>query len=241
MGYHNLVKTVFAVSLVLFPASFLRAEESNWQNTAAFGINAARGNSDSIFTTLGFDSERKRSMDTFRSVIQASYGEKDNEIVAKDAAIISQYNRTVTPKTFWLLSGSLEHNEVSDIDYRYTVSPGYGYYFIKEDDRLLEVSAGIAYVGQKFSTGEEDDYIATQLSERFEWTTENSKIWNSLSFLPDVSDFSDFILRGEVGFEAELHIRWGLRLVLRNIYDSSPPPGRENNDLMFISMLTLKM
>jgi len=232
---------IFFCLFSLFSTCRLEGEEGNWESSAALGVNAARGNADSIFATFSFDAERNRAEDLLRNGILASYGEQDNDTVAKEIMVNSQYNRTITPKTFWTVSGSFEHNQVSDIDYRYTFAPGYGYYFIKEESRLLEVSGGLAYIGQKFTTGETDNYLSTQLSERYELKTANSRIWNSLLFLPNVSDFSEFILKGELGFEAGVNNRMGLRLMLRNIYDSSPAAGRTNNDLMLISMVTFKL
>jgi len=221
--------------------SRVNGEDGIWKSNISLGINASRGNADSIFTSFTFDAEKKRPADILRADLLAAYGENDDETTAKEIMVSSQYNRTVTPKTFWSLMGSLEYNEISGIDYRYTIAPGYGYYFIKEEKRTLEFSGGLAYVGEKFDTGESDSYISMFLSERFDLAMANSKFWNSLLLLPEISDFSNFILKGEVGFEAGINEKLGLRLVLKDIYDNSPQDGRDSNDLMIMSLLTYKL
>jgi len=229
------------LALFLLTAPGARSEDGRWKSNISLGLNAARGNADSLFTNFLFDAERKRTEDILRGNLSAAYGETDDETTANEIMISSQYNRTVTAKTFWSLMGSAEFNDISGIDYRYTVAPGYGYYFIKEEKRLLELSGGLAYVGEKFDTGEKEDYISMFISERFDLQMKNSKLWNNLMLIPEISDFSNFILKGEIGFESGINERLGLRLLLKDIYDNSTQPGRDNNDIMIMSLLTYRL
>ena len=96
-------------------------------------------------------------------------------------------------------------------------------------------------MGEKFDTGEKEDYISMFISERFDLQMKNSKLWNNLMLIPEISDFSNFILKGEIGFESGINERLGLRLLLKDIYDNSTQPGRDNNDIMIMSLLTYRL
>ncbi|MCK9266505.1 DUF481 domain-containing protein [bacterium] len=237
----RLVIGLFLSSLILTGVTKIYAEEEPWESNISLGVNATRGNVDSVFTTFLFDTQKKRTDSLFRGDFSVAYGESDNETTTNEIMLSSQYNKNITDRTFWSLMGSAEFNELSGIDSRYTGALGYGYYFIKEAKRLLEFSAGVGYIAEKFDTGKDNNYFTTFLAERYEHKMENSKLWNNLAFYPEVSDFSNFILKGEIGFEANINSKLGLRLVLKDIFNNTVEAGRDKNDVIIMSLLSYKI
>jgi putative salt-induced outer membrane protein YdiY len=61
-----------------------------------------------------------------------------------------------------------------------------------------------------------------------------------LEFLPQVDDFNNYILNGEIGVESALTKSWALSVILQDTYDNEPAPGREKNDVKLIAALKWK-
>jgi putative salt-induced outer membrane protein YdiY len=129
------------------------------------------------------------------------------------------------------------HDAVADIEYRFTLSPGVGYYFIKNDKMTLSGEAGPAFIYEKVG-GDEKGYVAARLAERFEYKiSDRARIWQSLEFLPQVDDLNNFILNGEIGVESKLTKDLSLRVFVQDSYDNEPAPGRKENDVKLVSAL----
>jgi len=230
---------VALVGGVITPALEAGAEDGGWKRTLSVGINSSRGNSDTLFSTGSFDAERDRTADMLRFGVRASYGTQDDDTTAREASLSSEYHRKISERFFWLFSGMLEHDAVAELDYRYTAGAGAGYYLIRQEKQKLEAGAALTYVGQKFDDGSKDNYVALQMKERYEVRPNaGMKFWNSLAFLPNVSDVSVFLLRGEAGMEAALNSRLSLRVVVRDEYNSEPAAGLKKNNLTMSTMLS---
>lgn len=59
-----------------------------------------------------------------------------------------------------------------------------------------------------------------------------------LAFDPRLSDFSDYILRGEIGLDLLLNSDWALRASVRHQIDSTPAAGREKDDTTLLMGFT---
>ena len=103
------------------------------------------------------------------------------------------------------------------------------------------LEAGLAYVFEKFESGEDDDGVSLRLAARHDHTfSETAKCWASVEYLPNVDDFGDYLLNAEVGTETVLNSKLNLRVVAQDRYDSEPPDGLEDNDLSVIAALVYK-
>ena len=128
-----------------------------------------------------------------------------------------------------------EHDNIADVDYRVTLSPLAGYYFIKRTNVFLTGEIGPSVVWEKVA-GHDRSYIALRLGQRFEYKFQNgAKIWESLEILPNVSHFDDYLVNAEVGASAPITKSLDIRLVMQDSYDNQPAPGREKNDFKLIA------
>ena len=85
------------------------------------------------------------------------------------------------------------HDAIADIEYRFTFSPGVGYYFVKNESTTLsgEVGPGAIYEKQGDNSR---GYLTLRLAERFEHKlNERARVWQSLEILPQVDDYENFI------------------------------------------------
>jgi putative salt-induced outer membrane protein YdiY len=129
------------------------------------------------------------------------------------------------------------HDAVADFKYRVTLSPGAGYYFIKETNTTLSGEVGPGVIFERLGTNDHT-YMTLRLAEKFEHKfSDRVRLWQSLEFLPQVDKFNNWILNAEVGVETKMSAKLGLRVFALDTYDNQPAPGRKKNDLKLVTAL----
>jgi putative salt-induced outer membrane protein len=211
-----------------------------WEKSAALGLTLTRGNSDTILFTGNVLGTKKSKVDEWSIGADAAYGKdrgvKNNEMLHG----FVQYNRLFTEN--WYGYGRLDglHDAIADLDYRFTLSPGVGYYFIKNESSRLSLEGGPAFIYER-QGNHSRGYLAARVAERFEQKlNDKTKIWQSLEFLPQVDRLSNYILNGEIGVDTALTQKLSLRSYLQDTYDNEPAPGRKKNDLKLVTALAYK-
>jgi putative salt-induced outer membrane protein YdiY len=129
---------------------------------------------------------------------------------------------------------------VADVDYRLSLSPGVGYYVIKNDTTSLAFEAGPGLIFEEVGSVS-SEYWTLRLAERFEHKfSDRAKLWQSAEYLPQVDRFENYLLTAELGVEAGLTEKLALRAFVQDIYDNEPAPGRKNNDVKFVTQLAYR-
>ncbi len=126
------------------------------------------------------------------------------------------------------------------MDYRLTVSPLAGYYFLKRTNCFLSAELGPSYVYEKLD-GNTLSYFGARVGERGEYKFKSrAKLWESAEFIPQVDHIENWILNSEAGIAAPISKSLDLRLVMQDSYNNRPAMGRENNDFKLIAGIGLK-
>jgi len=235
------------LTLGLLAAGIAQADGTNqFKTTLSAGATMTDGNSDTKQANASLVTEgEKEGLGSVRAGIEANYGQntvsnQDNTTV-NNARFFANVKKTITPKTFGYLDGSVLHDEIADIDYRATLGPGLGVYLVKNDRTSLSVEAGPSYVWEKVE-GVSDDYLALRFAERLDQALgASAKLWQSAEYLPKADDFGDYLLNTELGVQAAMTTRVSLRVVLQDKYDSTPGTGLEKSDLTLIAGIGVKL
>ena len=221
-------------------------KKPRWQSFAEAGLTLAQGNSETLLATGRIGTGKKWDKNEMSLGAGAAYGEtKDqatgkNTVNAETANAFAQYNRLFTERLYGYARVEGYHDGVADIDYRVTLSPGAGYYFIKTKATLLSAEVGPGYVFEK-KGGQEDDYATVRFQEKFEHKfNDRVRIWEWVEYLPQVDDFSNYILNAEVGVESALSKILNLRVYVVDTYNSVPAAGRKKNDVKLVAALAVK-
>jgi putative salt-induced outer membrane protein YdiY len=240
------MKLTWLRGLALFAAflSFIgrsiAAEEvttNKWEVTASTGATVTRGNSETLLFTADVLGLRKWTQDELRLGADGSYGEdhdvKNNERLHG----FGQFNKLFTDRFYGYARADALHDGISDIEYRLTLSPGVGYYFIKTDRMSLSGEVGPAVIFEK-QGDDSTTYFTLRVAERFEYQlTERARFWQSAEWLPQVDDFNNYLLNVEVGIETDISDHWKLRVFAVDNYDNEPAPGRKANDIKLVAAL----
>jgi len=235
-------------------------EKKGWETSANAGVALARGNSKSFLATMGINSARKWSKDEALLGASGGYGESTDvqradglpDDTTKSADYLKgfgQYNHLFSEKLYGGLRLDAIHDDIADVNYRFTLSPLLGYYFIKDPSTMLAAEVGPSFVYEQVG-GDEDSYLGARLAERFEHKFKGgARIWQTAEIIPQVDDVENFIVNFELGVEAPLSKKSSLRVVLQDSYDnrpavaSGPAPGTHyklKNDLKLIAGFSYK-
>lgn len=213
---------------------------NHWEKSAALGLTLTKGNSDTLLFTADVLAARKWTADELNLGASASYGEnssiKNNETLRG----FGQWNHLFTDRFYGYLRAEALHDAVADVEYRVTLSPGVGYYFIKTDRTRLSAEAGPGVVFEKQGAVEKE-YFTARIAQRLDHKlNDKARIWESIEFLPQLDDLNNYIINAEVGVEAALTKKLSLRVYAQDTYDREPAAGRKQNDIKLVSSIALK-
>ena len=207
--------------------------EKGWETSASAGLAMARGNSKSFMVSAGINSSRKWSKDEALLGGSAGYGTStavnradglpDTETKSDDYLKgFAQWNHLFSETLYGGLRLDATHDDIADVNYRFTLSPLAGYYFIKNATTMLAGEAGPSFIYEQVG-GDEQFYVGLRLAERFEHKFKSgARVWQTAEIIPQVDDFENFIFNFEIGAEAPLTKKLSIRAVLQDTYDNQP-------------------
>jgi putative salt-induced outer membrane protein len=211
-----------------------------WEKSAALGLTLTEGNSDTLLVTANILASRRGERNEISLGADGTYGENNDVKNNETLHGFAQYNRLFTDRFYGYARLDGLHDAIADVEYRFTFSPGVGYYFIKNERTRLSAEAGPGYIYEKQGEDERGYFIA-RLAEKFDHKfNDKTRIWQSLEFLPEVEDFDNYIVNAEVGVETQLMTKLALRSSLQDTYDNEPAPGRKKNDIKLVTALVWK-
>jgi len=214
-----------------------------WDSVAAADLAMTRGNSRSFLATVSINSHAKWETDELLLGAGAGYGDtttKNNGVETKTETQdylkgFAQYNHLFTERFYGGIRLEGLHDNIADINYRFTVSPMAGYYFIKETNTSLAAEIGPSLVTQEVG-GKKDTYCGLRLAERFEHTfAGGAKIWESVEWIAQVDKFDNWILNAEAGVSAPVYKALDVRLVAQDNYNNQPATGHLKNDFKLLA------
>jgi putative salt-induced outer membrane protein YdiY len=222
------------------PAPVAPPPPPKWDLSVAAGLTLTEGNSDSLLFSLIGRADKKWDVHELHFGTDVTYGETEDIKNNETARAFGQYNRLFTDRWYGYARAEGLHDDIADVEYRFTIGPGVGYYIIKQAQTSLAVEGGPAFVYEK-QGGDSHGYFTVRLAEKFEHKfNDRARVWQSIEFLPQVDDFENYLINGEVGVESGLTRSWALSVILQDTYDNQPAPGRQENDIKLISAVKWK-
>jgi putative salt-induced outer membrane protein len=223
------------------PSQLTPPSQHRWESSVTAGLTWTHGNSDTLLITAGALTDRKTPENEIKIGADGAYGENDGVKNVDTEHAFSQYNHLFTDRFYGY--GRVEglHDGIADLQYRVTVGPGVGYYFIKETNTTFAWELGSSFVTQRL--GDVDDsYDTLRLAERFEhkFKSYGARIWENAEILPQVNKFDNYVVNAEVGIEAALNAHFSLKTFLDDNFNNQPASGHEKNDIKLVSGVSYK-
>lgn len=216
------------------------APKNPWVTSASIGFSLTRGNSETLLVTGNILSEKKWDKNEVRLGLDGTYGEDRDTTNAEQVHGFGQYNRLFTERLYAYGRVDALHDGIADVDYRVAMSPGAGYYFVKNQTTTFSGEVGPGYVLER-QGGEDHDYFTLRLAERAEHKlNDRVRVWESVEYLPQVDDFNNYIINAEIGIDTSITKKLSLKVFLVDTYDNDPAPDRKKNDLKLVTAVAYK-
>ena len=211
-----------------------------WESSITLGATATAGNVNSALATGNFRTHKKTPSDEWNLGVDAVYGEVSSVKNSETLHGFVQYNHLFSKRWYDYARGDALHDGIADVAYRFTFSPGAGYYFIKDKDTSLAGEVGPAILYEKLDN-EYHTYPTLRLGERFEHKFDgHARLWQNVEFLPPFTEPRAFLVNAEVGVETPLSKHLSLQTYLQDNYANRPAPGFKDNDVKLVSALSVK-
>jgi putative salt-induced outer membrane protein YdiY len=222
-------------------APIIQPPKYPWASSVGAGLTLTRGNSDTLLLTASAQTDKKTPDDEISLGADGAYGENNS---VKDVDTIhgfGQYNHLFSDRFYGYARVEGLHDGVADLQYRLTVGPGAGYYFLKQTNTTFAGEFGTAFVTQKLGD-ETDSYETLRLAEKFEHKFQHygARVWESVEILPQVNKFDNYIMNAEIGVESSISATISLKTYLVDNFNNEPAAGREKNDVKLVSGISYK-
>ncbi len=215
-----------------------------WSSSLDLGASLTRGNSETLLVTASLTLDLDFGQNEFFGNFTYAYGEDSGDITEDEFILMASLSRLITEDGFWYWGGRIDgqHDELADIQYRYTGTAFFGHYFVKRPDDSLQFSVEL---GAGISTEEQGEVKNTfgvaYIGQRFNyWITDFTRLYQGLAVFSEIGKFSDLQAIAEVGIETFLSDSLSFKAYVQNQYESEPAPGRKENDLRIVTGLSYK-
>lgn len=215
---------------------------SPWSGSFAAGLNGKTGNS--VNTDLNMSLNLTRETDVATTNLLFNYFYSSNDIATTTDRAFGQLRRErklSNPRLSWYNQVGVEADRFKDFDYRIALHTGLSNRIYEDDNGFLKLRLG---AGASREVGSFNDEWNPELQLGADWErqlTDVAKLYASLDYFPNVSDFSDYRINTNTGLDfvldAERNVNF--RLFALNRYDSTPPPGNNASDLEYGAALVV--
>lgn len=226
---------VFAMMLTAVTALAQGEAKDGWKGKAGFGLDISRGNSDVTSIALDLEAGCTYGANIYSLAAAYGYAETDGELSRQNSKVSLKYDRALSERVYLYARAENEYDKIALVDYRVTVGPGAGVFFVKNDTVSLKTDAGLSYIDQKLrdETLENslDGVLALRVTERCDLKlSETAAAWQAVEYLPDTDAFDSYLMNTELGLETRITGSTSLKIVAARRHNSMPPEGVDKDD-----------
>ena len=248
--YSNLILFVFLSGFLLLVPQTLAAQidfsinegdiveataERPWTGSLGAGLNGKSGNSENLDINVTLNLDRRVGLSTTKLLASYFYAENTVGVTTDRFYGSARQERDFArnPRWSWFGQATIEVDEFKAFDSRLGLHSGFGFKVYEEDHGFLKLRFG---GGASRQVGGVNDAWVPELQFGGDWErklTKRMRAWAAADYFPNVSDFADYRLTtsGGVEYIMDQELNLNLRVFFLNIYDSTPEPGNQRNDL----------
>ncbi len=219
-------------------------DAQGWSSSFDLGASMTRGNSETLLVTSSLTLDIDYGLNQFFGNVTYAYGEESSDVTEHELILTASLSRLFEEGGLAYWGGRLDgqHDELADIQYRYTSTLYAGNYFAKRPDDSLQFSVELG-IGASFESqgGIEERDTVLYFGQRFNyWITDFTRLYQGIAVFAVTDDIGDYQVIGEAGIETFLSDSLSFKAYAVNQYESRPAAGREEYDLRIVSGLSYK-
>ena len=226
---------------------FTEEGENGWRGSADLGFTLTEGNSET--TTLSLAGLVVWRYDRSRWTASASFlratDEGEETANRGDAAV--QYDWFPSRRFFLFGRGAASFNDPAGLDLRLSPAAGAGYQLVESERHELTVRGGGSWIRDEFTDGSSDQAVHILLAQAYHWAiSETADLEQSVVYEPKAEEIGDYLLTAQVSVSAMITEALGLKVSVKDEFDSEPfDPAAgeepiEENDLTLVTGLTFR-
>jgi putative salt-induced outer membrane protein YdiY len=229
-----------------------------WTGGANVGFSVARGNSETENLALAFNAVHNSANDKW-TLYATSIDTTNNLATPSTVANLEtgglRYDHNLNARIFVFGSADFMANALQFLDLRSIYSGGFGAHVIKNAKTALDVFGGLNYTHETYSNGAPTSapgvtpvtYASYGQTNRFVALTIGDQLTQQLgkstvlteaaTFFPDLQQTGQYRAIVNIGTVTKLNKVLGWQNQFNDIYDSNPPTGTKENDVIFTTGL----
>jgi len=241
------VLIVFFMTGLVLSAQEGKEEQKLYSSSTSLSLLQTSGNTNEF--SLGFDTEQNLNFEKSRIHFKGSIIYAESEGNKKTEFYFSQlnYRYSFKPRFYSVGSGQFERNVLSGYNYRFFISAGAGYFWVKS--KKIEVSSETAFGWSCENNIEKETDSDTSISFAYISLSNSIKIplsSNSELNHQNISFFNlkrgkDFRMTSLTSVIFSISKIFSIKLSHQLIYNHAPVPGFKNRDQYILSSLVLKL
>lgn len=226
-----------------FPAS--SGAEPGWRGSFDLGLTVTTGNSETSNFSLGARTVNRG--ERHRWLFAGSYlrASTDGQETANKGELSVQFDYFPGQRFFFFARAAGSFNEPAGLDVRLAPGVGAGYQLAGAPGAELAVEGGATWIRDAFVDGSSTQSVFLALGQTFRWEpTGTTTLEQGLTYNPRSTQLDDFLLTGEASVITRITGGLGLKVTLRDEFDSTPfvdpatGTARRKNDLTLVTGIT---
>ncbi len=215
-----------------------------WSSSLDLGVNMTKGNSETLFITASATIDHEFGKNELFANFTYAYGEESKNTTEDEFILTASLSRLLTEDKAWYVGIRVDgqHDDLADIDYRFTSSNFVGHYLVNRPDDSLQLSIESGLGLRTESQGSEDTTFGVlYLGQRFNyWITDFTRVYQGFAMFDQMNKIASYQMISEAGIETFLSDSMSFKAYAQNTYDAIPAEGRKKSDLRLISGLSYK-
>lgn len=216
----------------------------SWQFRIGADVSGSDGNTEEFGSSLQVSATLEGPSDRLNFYGNYTYAETNGVRSSDEQKGGVRYTNYFTERWGWFVRQELERDTFEGVDFRSTSAAGISHKIIEQERLKLEGTAGLSYRYEDYSddTSEADGFPGLDFGLDLDWQFADWGKWvSSLSYIPSVDDFGDYLIEHESGVDIPLGTSdfWVMRFGLSHQYNSEPDGGRDELDTTYFARLIL--
>jgi len=211
-----------------------------WNNSVSAGLTLARGNTDTTLISADYTASKKTPDNEYLGSASMAYGEQNSKQTADNYKGVFQWNQMITDRFYSYARIEGLHDYIADVDYRFQLGPGLGYYLVKQSNLSFAVGGGVNYEIQSQGDGS-DSFATLRFADKLEYKFNNfARLWQNFELLPQVDRWDNYLANFEIGAETTLVGSFTLKTYLDDNYNNQPAAEHKKNDVKLVTAVGYK-
>ncbi|HXC51842.1 MAG TPA: DUF481 domain-containing protein [Candidatus Limnocylindrales bacterium] len=231
----------------------VRSAMRYWHGSFDFGLNVQQATNDTFGVFFAIHTLRAKG--PTRLIMGADYRyanenppDEDKRSTKDSAAAIVRGEYDITKNIFAYASTDALYDSIQNLSLRAVPKLGAGYVIWQREPKenvrdFFQVEAGAGWVYEKYIENDpkpDDDYFTIALGAAAAALLPRAITvdWR-FDYLPNVTDFSDYVIRTGAGLSALVIEPLSLRIGITDVYDSTPSGDSDKNSLNLDTTLSV--